>query len=126
MLSTAKLVGFVATARPAEAKHFYENALGLSLIEDGPHALVFAANGTTLRVQKVQSVTPSGYTALGWEVNDIATTVQRLSKLGVRFERYEGLAQSDAGIWRAPDGSSVAWFRDPDGNMLSLTEHPPK
>ena len=123
MLSTAKLVGFVATAKPAEAKHFYQIVLGLTLIEDGPYALVFDANGTTVRVQKVQKVSVAGYTALGWKVSDIRAAMQHLSEQGVVFERYEGLPQDPAGIWRTPDGSSVAWFRDPDGNTLSLTEH---
>jgi catechol 2,3-dioxygenase-like lactoylglutathione lyase family enzyme len=124
MLSTSKLIGFVATARPAEAKRFYGTTLGLSLVEDGPYAIVFDANGTTVRVQKVQFLAPAAPTALGWEVKDLAALVQRLSSQGVQFERYEGPAQDEAGVWRTPDGSSVAWFRDPDGNTLSLTERP--
>ena len=123
MLSTSKLVGFLATARPADAKRFYEDILELSLLEDGPYALVFSANGTVLRVQKVQAVALAPYTALGWSVSDITATVQNLGNKGVKFQRYEGLPQDDKGIWRTPDGSSVAWFRDPDGNTLSITEH---
>ena len=123
MLSTASLVGFVATAKPLEAKRFYQDVLGLTLLEDSPYALVFDANGTTLRVQKVEKVSVAGYTALGWEVSNIRAVMQHLSQQGVVFERYEGLSQDQAGIWRTPDGSRVAWFRDPDGNTLSLTEH---
>jgi catechol 2,3-dioxygenase-like lactoylglutathione lyase family enzyme len=122
MLSTEKLVGFIATARPREARAFYEKALGLELLEDSPYALVFAAGASTIRVQKVQTVVVSGYTALGWQVGDIATTVKVLSLRGVEFQRYEGLAQDETGVWRNPDGFGVAWFRDPDGNTLSITE----
>ena len=122
LLNTSNLAGFVATARPEEAKRFYESTLGLSLVEDSPYALVFESNGTTVRVQKLQAMSPAAHTILGWEVNDMAAMVRRLSSRGVKFERYDGLPQNEAGIWRTPDGSSVAWFRDPDGNTLSLTE----
>jgi len=122
MLSTENLVGFAATARPSEARDFYEKALGLKLIEDSPHALVFAAGASTIRVQKVQAVVVSGYTVLGWQVGNIASTVRELSVRGVKFQRYEGLPQDESGVWRTPDGSGVAWFRDPDGNTLSITE----
>ncbi len=122
MLSTAKLVGFVATTKAPEAKKFYGEVLDLALVEDSPFALVFDANGTTLRIQKVQALSPFGYTALGWEVGDIDGLVQSLNKRGVRFERYSGLAQDDAGIWSAPGGARVAWFKDPDGNTLSITQ----
>jgi len=126
MLSESKIVAFVATARPEEARHFYESILGLTLVEDGPFALVFDANRTTVRVQKVQAVSRAGYTSLGWEVDDIKAAMQHLLKKGVSFERYESLPQNEEGIWRTPDGSSVAWFRDPDGNTLSLTERHPQ
>jgi catechol 2,3-dioxygenase-like lactoylglutathione lyase family enzyme len=122
MLSTEKLIGFTATANPSEAKMFYETTLGLKLIEDSPYALVFAAGATTIRVQKVQTVVVSGYTALGWQVNNIAKAVQELSARGVKFQKYEGLPQDETGVWRTPDGSAVAWFKDPDGNTLSITE----
>ncbi len=122
VLNTSKIVGFVATARPAESKRFYETTLGLVLVEEGPYALVFEANGITVRVQKLQSFVPVNCTVLGWEVSDLASTVRNLSARGVVFERYAGLAQDDIGAWRTPDGSIVAWFLDPDGNTLSLTE----
>lgn len=122
MLKTAKLVGFVATAKAAAAKKFYRDTLGLRLVEDSPFAIVFDANGTMLRVQKVERVSPAGYTALGWDVVDISAEVKRLSQKGVRFERYEGMSQDDAGIWTSPSGARVAWFKDPDGNLLSLTQ----
>jgi predicted enzyme related to lactoylglutathione lyase len=123
MLSTSKLVGFVATTRPSEAKQFYGTALGLPLVEEGPYALVFAASEATLRVQKVEAVAKAPYTALGWVVSDIVATARWLTKRGVELVRYEGLPQDELGIWRTPDGSGVAWFCDPDGNTLSITEH---
>lgn len=122
MLSSAILTGFAATAQPAAARQFYENVLGLTLVEDGPFALVFAAKGTTIRVQKVQAVSVAPYTALGWQVEDIASEIRWLTARGVRFERYPGLPQDESGVWRTPRGDAVAWFRDPDGNTLSLTE----
>ena len=121
-LNTATLVGFVATAEPLAARRFYEGVLGLRLVEDSPFALVFAAGATTVRVQKVESVTAAAYTALGWEVEDISAAVEALSNRGVKFEHFPGMSQDDAGVWRTPDGSSVAWFRDPDGHTLSLTQ----
>lgn len=122
MLSSEKLVGFIATATPSKSQEFYENTLGLQLLESSPFALVFKAGSTTIRVQKVQSIVVSGYTALGWQVSNIARTVEELAGRGVKFQRYEGMNQSEAGIWRTPDGSQVAWFKDPDGNTLSITE----
>ena len=122
MLSSEKLVGFLATAMPSKSQEFYENTLGLQLLEDGPFALIFGAGSTTIRIQKVERVVVSGYTALGWQVGNIARTVEELTIRGVKFQRYEGMNQSDTGIWRTPDGSQVAWFADPDGNTISITE----
>lgn len=125
MLSGESLVGFVATAMPERARTFYEDTLGLELLADSPFALVFRAGGTTIRVQKVRSLVVSDYTALGWQVGDIAGTAEGLALRGVVFRRYEGLDQDGAGIWRSPDGARVAWFRDPDGNTLSITQPAP-
>lgn len=122
MLADKQLVAFVATADPARARAFYEGVLGLTLLEDGPFALVFDANGTRLRVAKVGQVTPATYTVLGWEVGDIVAQVGELVARGVVFERYAGIAQDSLGIWSTDDGDRVAWFRDPDANVLSLTE----
>ena len=122
MLHTSKLVCFAATNNPAEAREFYANTLGLPLVEDGPFALVFNGNGTMLRVQKVRAHLPAQHTALGWSVDDIDATIRQLSAKGVRFERYDPLPQDALGIWTTPDGSRVAWFKDVDGNILSLTE----
>ena len=91
--------------------------------QDGPFALVFDVAGTESRIQKVTTVQPTGHTALGWAVAGIDTLVGRLSARGVTFARFEGLEQDARGIWRSPGGAHVAWFRDPDGHLLSLTEH---
>ena len=123
VLNSSKIIGFVATSRPEEARRFYSQTLGLPLIDDGPYALVFDANGTTIRVQKVSQVAPAAYTSLGWAVEDIDQAIAHLTDRGVTFERYPGLTQTDSGVWRTPDGSAVAWFKDPDGNILSLTQH---
>jgi predicted enzyme related to lactoylglutathione lyase len=122
MLNAAKPVCFVATAKPAAAKKFYGDILGLSLTEDSPFAIVFQMNGTMLRVQKVRSVSAAPYTALGWEVENIQKSVERLRKKGVQFEVYEGMGQDEFGVWTSPSGARVAWFKDPDGNILSLTQ----
>ena len=123
-LGKAKLVCFGATASAAKAKAFYGDTLGLRLLEDTPFALVFDAAGTTLRIQKVERVAVAGYTALGWEVADIHAAVSALAKKGIRFQRYDGVTQDASGIWKSPGGTLVAWFLDPDGNTISLTELP--
>jgi catechol 2,3-dioxygenase-like lactoylglutathione lyase family enzyme len=122
MLGKSKIVTFVATSRPERAKSFYGEALGLRLISDDPFAVVFDANGITLRVQKVRVNIPPAHTVLGWDVNDIRAEMEELSERGVSFERYEQLAQDESGVWTSPGGAKVAWFKDPDGNVLSLTQ----
>jgi catechol 2,3-dioxygenase-like lactoylglutathione lyase family enzyme len=124
MLTDAKLICFAATAKVDAARDFYTLTLGFALVEDSPFALVFDGGGTTLRLQKVPSFTPHAFTALGWEVADIAAAVRHLSAGGVRFERYPGLTADELGIWTSPGGAKVAWFKDPDGNVLSLTALP--
>lgn len=123
MLNTSRLMGFVASARPEESKRFYVGVLGLRVVEDTPFALILDANGNTVRVQKVKSVSVPAYTVLGWEVADITDTARRLRDKGVLFQCYDGLPQDEFGIWTTPDGNKVAWFKDPDGNILSLTEN---
>ena len=125
MPSQSRLVCFIATADANRARAFYHGKLGLALIEDGGYALVFDANGTELRVQRVQDVAPHPYTALGWEVDDVTVTVRALVANGVAMARFPGLPLDADGIWSTPDGSRVAWFLDPDGNTLSLSQ-PPK
>ena len=122
MLASSDLMAFAATSDAARATGFYRDVLGLELVEEQPYAVVFRANGTTLRVQKVREVTPAAYTMLGWVVPDIATTVAALGEKGVAFERYEGIQQDALGVWATPGGGKVAWFKDPDGNLLSLSQ----
>ena len=116
------VISFVATRDPASARKFYEETLGLTFISDDPFAMVFDMNGTMLRVQKVKDLTPADHTVLGWQVADIVRTVNELARKGVRFERFAGLTQDELGIWSSPSGAKIAWFKDPDGNTLSLTQ----
>ena len=122
MILTGQPVLFIATARPAESRHFYETVLKLSCLSDTSFAMVFDLGTTTLRIQKVESVPEVPYTVLGWEITDIRNCVDELTDQGVQFESYAGLPQDDSGIWMSPAGASVAWFKDPNGNTLSLTE----
>jgi catechol 2,3-dioxygenase-like lactoylglutathione lyase family enzyme len=122
MLSTTKLMAFVATTNAARAKTFYGDVLGLRSVSDDEYAVLFDAGGTTLRVQKVKDVTPPPYTTLGWEVTDIAAAITGLVARGVEFLRFGFFEQDELGAWTAPDGSKVAWFKDPEGHTLSLTE----
>lgn len=122
MLGSESLMAFLATTNAARAKTFYQQTIGLRLIADEDHALVFDAHGTMLRIQKVQKLAPAPHTALGWHVPDIARTVAELQAKNITFERYPFMEQDASGIWTAPGGAKVAWFKDPDGNLLSLTE----
>jgi len=123
-LSDQSIIGFVATSDPDRAKKFYRDTLGLRLVsEEMPFALVFDAHGTMLRVTIVKKVSPAGYTVLGWQVPNISAAAKALQEAGVRFERYQGMEQDDLGIWSSPGGGKVAWFKDPDGNTLSISQH---
>jgi catechol 2,3-dioxygenase-like lactoylglutathione lyase family enzyme len=122
MLTDHPVIAFVATKAPARAREFYENVLGLKLVADEQWAIVFDAKGTMLRIQKVQELKPQPFTALGFRVPDIASAVRELTAKGVEFVRYDFLPQDALGIWDAPGGGRVAWFKDPDGNLLSLTQ----
>jgi catechol 2,3-dioxygenase-like lactoylglutathione lyase family enzyme len=124
MLGDYDVIAFTQTAQPEKAKAFYRDILGLKLVEDSPFALVFWAGSTMLRIQKVPELTPLPFTVLGWNVPDIRATLANLSSKGVKFERYDGMPQDDAGIWVTPSGAGVCWFKDPDGNTLSLTQFP--
>ena len=123
-LAGAPVIAFLATVDARRARAFYETTLGLKLIEDSAFAVVFEANGTMLRIQKVAEFAPHAFTAFGWQVGDIAASMALLAREGVAFERYPGLEQDAAGVWTSPSGARIAWFRDPDGNVLSLTEFP--
>ncbi len=123
LLDSSPIMAFSATADAERAKAFYRDQLGLRLISDEPYALVFDAAGTMLRVQKVKDIRDAQYTTLGWKVADIASKVEELAKAGVKFERYGFPGQDDKGIWTPPGSQTkIAWFKDPDGNILSLTQ----
>ena len=122
MLESSDLVAFVAATDLPRARAFYEQTLGLRVLEHSDFAVVLDANGTTLRVTAVGQVACTGYTVLGWRVSDIAASVRSLAAKGVSFLRYKGMSQDADGIWTTPSGDKVAWFADPDGNTLSLTQ----
>lgn len=124
MLGQQRLMAFVATAQPEHAKRFYGDVLGLRLLADEPWAIVFDAGGTMLRIQKVDTLRPAAHTALGWQIAEIASAVTALRERGVSFQRYDFLEQDELGVWTSPGGGKIAWFKDPDGNVLSLTELP--
>jgi catechol 2,3-dioxygenase-like lactoylglutathione lyase family enzyme len=122
LLGSADLVAFVPSRDLARSASFYGEILGLELLEDISIALVFDANGTSLRVTLVDQLLPAPYTVLGWSVGDLRETIRMLSDRGVTFERFPNMNQDDLGVWTSPGGGRVAWFKDPDGNVLSLTE----
>ena len=125
MLGSADLIAFAPTRNPAKAREFYEQTLGLEFISEDSFALVFDAHGTTLRIANVSNVKdhrPAPFTILGWVVTNVGDTVGDLVKKGVRFERFPGMDQDAKGVWKSPTGARVAWFKDPDGNILSITQ----
>jgi catechol 2,3-dioxygenase-like lactoylglutathione lyase family enzyme len=122
MLGSSQIVAFAAATDLDRARSFYEGQLGLRLVEQNQFACVFDANGTMLRVTAVAEAARPGYTVLGWQVNDIERVMTALAQAGVEFTRYDGMDQDASGVWTTPGGDKVAWFSDPDGNNLSLTQ----
>ncbi len=122
MLESSHVVAFAAATDLHRARVFYEQVLGLPVVDHNDFACVLDANGTMLRVTAVPEVCQAGYTVLGWRVTDVVAAVRGLTARGVVFLRYDGIDQDDDGIWTTPGGDKVAWFADPDGNTLSLTE----
>jgi catechol 2,3-dioxygenase-like lactoylglutathione lyase family enzyme len=123
MLNNCQLAAFVATANPEKAKDFYQNTLGLTLVSDEEYAIVFDANGTTLRIQKSGPFMPHPFTSLGWHVPNIEAAMNGLRSNGVVFEQYPWMPEGSEGIMTFPSGARVAWFKDPDGNLLSLDQY---
>ncbi len=121
-LANLDVIAFVSTTNPARAETFYADTLGLRLVDQSPFALVFDAHGTMLRVTIVAELDPAPSTVLGWAVADISEAARALAARGVVFLHYEGMRQDDQGIWQSPSGALIAWFTDPDGNVLSLTQ----
>lgn len=120
--SEQALFTFVPVRDAERAKTFYEGVLGLTLLEDTPFAIVFKVPGGTLRLAKTPDFTPQPFSLVGWVVPDIEADMKGLAQKGVSFEHFSGLPQDEAGIWTVPDGTRICWFRDPDGNLLSLTQ----
>ena len=123
MLSNKKLKAFVPTINPGLAKKFYGSVLGLKLLSEDSYAMEFYAHGTILRITTVEKLSPHPFTVLGWDVDNITSVVQSLAQKGVAFEKYNFFEQDNLGVWTSPSGAKVAWFKDLDGNLLSLTEH---
>lgn len=122
MLTHSPLIAFIPTKDAIRARHFYEN-LGLRFVSDDAFALVMDANGTMVRIVRVGDFTPFPFTILGWQVEDIHSVVAEMTAKAVTFSRYSFLEQSADGVWTAPGGTKVAWFTDPDGNTLSVSQH---
>jgi catechol 2,3-dioxygenase-like lactoylglutathione lyase family enzyme len=123
MLESNKIIAFVCTTDSKRARAFYEEILGLRFVSDDQFALVLNGNGTMLRIAKLPELKPAQFTVLGWETGEIEKTVEELTGKGIQFEKYSFLPQDDLRIWTAPTGDKVAWFKDPDGNILSLSQH---
>jgi catechol 2,3-dioxygenase-like lactoylglutathione lyase family enzyme len=122
MLGDSALVAFLATTDATRARAFYEGVLGLRFVSDDPFAVVYRVQGVELRLQKVSQLNPQPHTALGWSVTGIDKMVADIVARGGKFERFPPMQQDAAGIWQSPSGARIAWLKDPDGNLLSLTE----
>jgi catechol 2,3-dioxygenase-like lactoylglutathione lyase family enzyme len=124
MLGDSAVVAFLATTDAPKARAFYEDVLGLRFVSDDPFAVVYNVQGTELRLQKVPQLNPQPHTALGWAVTGIDKVVVGIAARGGKFERFPPMEQDADGIWKSPSGARIAWLRDLDGNLLSLTEAP--
>ena len=124
-LSAHQVIAFTTIVDVERSKRFYRDTLGLTLMNEvPPFALVFDANGVMVRLQMAKRLPEAYGTVLGWQVPEIGRVIKDLKAVGVEFERFDGLVQDESGVWASPTGAKVAWFRDPDGNMLSVSEHP--
>ena len=125
MLESSNVVALLPVTDFARARAFYEKSLGLRFVADDGFALVFESGGRFLRLTKVEAFTPQPFSVIAWQVEDLSSMVEGLRDRGVTFERYPGMEQDQLGIWSVPDGSArVAWFKDPDGNVLSMVSSP--
>jgi len=122
MLAHETLKTFVPTLKPQEAKPFYQDVLGLKLLNEDNYGLEFDSGGTLLRVIVVPELKPHTFTVLGWNVKDIEASIGSLNSKGIFCEKYDFIPQDDLGIWISPNSTKVAWFKDPDGNILSLSQ----
>ena len=120
MLASGKLAGFLATTDYDKAREFYEGKLGFEFVRLDQYALVMRVGGHSIRISKIPNFTPRQGTVLGWEVTDIVAVASWLRDRGVELEKYPFVQDQEFGIWTAPGGAKVAWFQDPDGNILSV------
>lgn len=123
MLAASKLIGFVPTKDSKRSREFYEGKLGFQFVSDDQFALVMQAGDSMIRIAKAGNFTPAQYTVMGWEVTEIEAMVKWLNGRGVVFEKYPFVQDRELGIWTTSNGDKVAWFKDPDGNVLSLSQH---
>lgn len=123
MLGSTNIVACVPTKDSEKARAFYEGVLGLRFVKDDGFAMVLDANGIMIRVAKMKDYTPAQFTILGWQVTNIEKMVEGLQARGVHFEIFGFFKQDELGVWTAPTGDKVAWFKDPDGNVLSVSQH---
>jgi catechol 2,3-dioxygenase-like lactoylglutathione lyase family enzyme len=123
MLGSTNIIAFVPTKDSEKARAFYEGVLGLRFVKDDGFAMVLDANGIMVRIAKMQEFTPAQFTILGWQVSEIEAVARALQAKGVHFEIFGFFKQDELGIWTAPTGDKVAWFKDPDGNILSISQH---
>lgn len=123
MLTTGKMVGFVLTKNYEQARAFYEGKLGFDFVRHDQFALVVRAGENMIRIVRMPDFVPLRSTVLGWEVGDVEAAVGWLSGRGVETEKYPWVQDKERGIWATPDGNKVAWFKDPDGNVLSVSQH---
>ncbi|HLK40297.1 MAG TPA: VOC family protein [Polyangiaceae bacterium] len=122
MLSSSRLCAFVPTRDTARARAFYEGVLGLRVVDHDDFALTVEAGTTPVRITQVGAFSPAPFTVLGWEVDDVDATIGQLKSRGVTFERFAGMDQDAQGVWKAPGGARIAWFKDVDGNVLSIVQ----
>ena len=122
MLSNHRIKAFVSTVQPDVAREFYEKKLGLNLLSQDNYGMEFEANEAHIRLSVVDKFTPQPFTVLGWDTDDIVSTIRNLTANGIIFERYNFIEQDENCIWTAPGGTRVAWFKDPDGNLLSVSD----
>lgn len=123
MLSSNKMIGFVITQDPNKARGFYEETLGFKFVSEDQYALVMETDENMIRIATVKNFAPAQHTVLGWEVKQIERVASYMKERGVVFEHYPWMPPHELGIWEAPGGDKVAWFKDPDGNVLSLSQH---
>lgn len=123
MIAAGKLIGFVPARDAQRSRDFYEGKLGLQFVSDDQYALVMRSGENMVRIAKGADFVPAQYTVMGWEVQDVEAAVKWLNARGVKFEKYPFVEDKVLGIWTTPNGDKVAWFKDPDGNVLSLSQH---